>query len=76
MKQIFPNLLLLKVLICTSAGLLTISASIIFGLIDVNMFNYTGDKWLSAKIVYSTGGFGFVTMVLAGMYYFQYKYRL
>ena len=76
MKHTFSSLLPLKVLLITGACLLTISGSIVFGLIDEDILKYTGDKSIATKIVYTTGGFGFVTIVLAGSFYFRYKYRL
>jgi len=75
MKHTFSNLLHFKILLFAGSVLLAISASIIFGLIDENLLNLS-DPTLATKIVYTTGGIGFVIMVLAGMYYFQYKYRL
>jgi len=65
----------LKVFLFVGAILLAVSASIIFGLFDENLLNFS-DPTLAAKIVYTTGGIGFVIIVLAGMYYFQHKYRL
>ena len=76
MKHILLGILPLKVLVGVGAAFLIISGSIVFGLIDASMLIYTGNDLLTRKIIYTTGGFGFVVMVLAGMYYFQYKYRL
>jgi len=76
MKHTFSGVLPLKILVSVGVALLAVSASIVFGILDESMFNYTGDEWLATKIVYTTGGFGFVIIVLAGMYYFQYRYRL
>jgi hypothetical protein len=76
MRHTFPNVLPLKILVSIGASLLITSAPIVFGLIDESVINQTGDEKLATKIVYTTGGFGFVVMILAGMYYFQYKYRL
>ncbi|MFQ5940813.1 MAG: hypothetical protein ACE5KA_03845 [Nitrososphaerales archaeon] len=76
MKHSFSSVLPLKVLLSVGAALLTISASILLGLLDDTVFKYAADDRLATKIVYTTGGFGFIILVFAGMYYFQYRYRL
>lgn len=64
----------LKALLFTGTVFLAFAAMFVFGIMDESMLG--DDEKLSARIVYTLGGIGFVVMVLAGMYYFQYKYRL
>lgn len=76
MKRSLARIVSLKVLLLIGTSLLAVSASIVFGIIDEGVLNYAGDENLATKVVYTTGGFGFIVIVLAGMYYFQYIYRL
>jgi hypothetical protein len=74
MKNIFSTTMPLKALVVAGTVLLAVSASIIFGLVDETLFY--NDPSIMSKVVYTTGGMGLVIMILAGMYYFQYRYRL